>query len=84
MTKITRDDENRCDLTPVSELRRMTLDGLKDFGMSRVAYVKPIVYEGEAAFAIHAADGTPMALAEDHKSAFDAIVDYEMIPAWIH
>lgn len=52
--------------------------------MSHVAYVKPVVYEGEAAFAIHAADGTPMALAEDRSSAFEAIVDHEMIPAWVH
>ncbi|WP_035439809.1 DUF1150 family protein [Asaia sp. SF2.1] len=65
-------------------MRRMSHDDLKAFGMSHVAYVKPVVYEGEAAFAIHAADGTPMALAEDRSSAFEAIVDHEMIPAWVH
>ncbi|WP_336760323.1 DUF1150 family protein [Asaia sp. VD9] len=84
MTKTLRDEEMGAKQAPLSDLRRMTHQDLKEFGMSRVAYVKPVVYEGEAAFAIHAADGTPMALAEDRSSAFEAIVDHEMIPAWVH
>jgi len=84
MTKTLRNEEAASPQALPSDLRRMTHEDLKEFGMSRVAYVKPVVYEGEAAFAIHAADGTPMALAEDRSSAFEAIVDHEMIPAWVH
>lgn len=84
MSKPTRDHDDAAIAAPISDLRHMTHQDLKDFGMSHVAYVKPIIYEGEAAFAIHAADGTPMALAEDRISAFEAIVDHEMIPAWVH
>ncbi|WP_025841246.1 DUF1150 family protein [Asaia platycodi] len=84
MSKTVHDEEAGKVQAPVSDLRRMTHQDLKEFGMSRVAYVKPVVYEGEAAFAIHAADGTPMALAEDRSSAFEAIVDHEMVPAWVH
>ncbi|GBQ15691.1 DUF1150 family protein [Swaminathania salitolerans] len=84
MTKSVRDEETGSAPAPVSDLRRMTHQDLKDFGMSKLAYVKPVTYEGEAAFAIHAADGTPMALAEDQSSAFEAIIDHEMVPAWVH
>ncbi|GBQ96975.1 DUF1150 family protein [Asaia lannensis] len=84
MRKTVRDAEKSPGVAPVADLRRMSHQDLKEFGMSHVAYVKPVMYEGEAAFAIHAADGTPMALAEDRSSAFEAIVDHEMIPAWVH
>ncbi|GAB6853739.1 DUF1150 family protein [Asaia astilbis] len=84
MTKTLRNEETGSLQVAVSDLRHMTHQDLKEFGMSRVAYVKAVVYEGESAFAIHAADGTPMALAEDRSSAFEAIVDHEMVPAWVH
>ncbi|AOX16337.1 DUF1150 family protein [Kozakia baliensis] len=67
-----------------ADLRRMTNKELRNLGMSKLAYVRPVIYEGEAAFAIHAADGTPMALTEDRDSAVEAIIDHEMIPAWVH
>ncbi|AQS89461.1 hypothetical protein AA101099_1649 [Neoasaia chiangmaiensis NBRC 101099] len=67
-----------------ADLRRITNRELRNLGMSKLAYVKAVTFEGEDAFAIHAADGTPMALAEDRDSAVEAIIDHEMIPAWIH
>ena len=37
-----------------------------------------------AGFAIHAADGTPMAIAGDLDVAVAAIVQHEMVPAQVH
>ncbi len=39
---------------------------------------------GAAMFAIHAADGSPMAVAEDRNLALAAIVEHEMIPTLVH
>ena len=52
--------------------------------MQQIAYVKPVVVNGATAFAIHAADGTPMAIAGDRDVAIAAIVQHEMVPAQVH
>jgi len=66
------------------DVRHMTADQLGALGMSHIAYVKPVVVNGTAGFAIHAADGTPMALAGDRDLAIAAIVQHEMVPAQVH
>jgi len=66
------------------DVRHMTTDQLGSLGMSHIAYVKPVVVNGMAGFAIHAADGTPMALADDRATAMAAIVQHEMLPLSVH
>ncbi len=39
---------------------------------------------GAAMFAIHAADGSPMAVAEDRNLALAAIVQHEMVATLVH
>jgi hypothetical protein len=46
--------------------------------------VKPVDVNGTACFAIHAADGTPMAIAGGLDVAFAAIRQHEMVPAQVH
>jgi hypothetical protein len=43
-----------------------------------------VVVGGAPRFAIHAADGTPMALTEDEPTALAAIVQHDMIPLMVH
>jgi hypothetical protein len=66
------------------DIRHMTTDQLGALGVSHIAYVKAVVVNGEAGFAIHAADGTPMALAGDRATAMAAIVQHEMMPLSVH
>jgi hypothetical protein len=66
------------------DVRHMTTDQLGALGMSHIAYVKPVMVNGMAGFAIHAADGTPMALADDLATAMAAIVQHEMLPLSVH
>ena len=40
------------------EMRHMTAQDLATLGMQDIAYVKPVVVDGNTGFAIHAADGT--------------------------
>lgn len=66
------------------DIRNLTQDQLMALGMADVAYVKRVVVDGEIVFAIHAADGSPMALAADRDLAMAAIVQHEMSPALVH
>jgi hypothetical protein len=66
------------------DVRHMTTEQLGALGMSHIAYVKAVTVNGTTGFAIHAADGTPMALAEDRQTAMAAIVQHEMLPLSVH
>ena len=66
------------------DVRHLSVEQLAQLGMSQLAYVKPIVMNGAPGFAIHAADGTPMAVTEDRDVAIAAIVQHEMTPALVH
>ena len=66
------------------DVRHITPDQLQQLGMSQLAYVKPVMMNGTAMFAIHAADGAPMAVAEDRNLALAAIIEHEMIATLVH
>jgi hypothetical protein len=66
------------------DARHITPAELQQLGMTQIAYVKPIMLNGAAMFAIHGADGSPMAVAEDRDLALAAIVQHEMIPTLVH
>ncbi len=68
----------------VFDLRKMTQDQLAQLGVSNLAYIKPVMMNGTAAFAIHAADGSPMAVAAERDVAIAAVVQHEMLPALVH
>lgn len=68
----------------IADIRHLTTTQLQQLGVSQVAYVKPVQMNGAAAFAIHGADGTPMAVAGDLEIALAAIRQHEMIPALVH
>ncbi len=66
------------------DVRQITPDQLQQLGVTQLAYVKPVILNGAAVFAIHGADGAPMAVAEDRELALAAILQHEMIPALVH
>jgi hypothetical protein len=68
----------------VFDLRKMTQDQLAQLGVPNLAYIKPVIMNGTAAFAIHAADGSPMAVATERDMAIAAVVQHEMLPALVH
>ena len=65
-------------------LRSISPDQLQKLGMPHLAYLKPIIINGAAAYAIHAADGTQMALAADRNLAVAAVIQNEMFPTSVH
>ena len=66
------------------DIRHLTVEQLAGLGVSQIAYVKPVMMNGTRHFAIHAADGTPMAVADDEEVAFAAIRQHEMLAAMVN
>jgi hypothetical protein len=66
------------------DVRHLSEQQLAALGVSRIAYVKPVMVNGVQGFAIHAADGTPMAVAGDRDVAVAAVVQHEMLPVSVH
>lgn len=79
-TKLSAVKENE----NVIDVRNLTEGQLKSLGVSQMAYVKIVMINGEQVFAIHAADGTPMAVTDNVKTAFAAIVQHEMMPSFVN
>lgn len=65
------------------DIRHLSPAEFGSLGVSQIAYVKPVMINGAPAFAIHAADGTPMAVAADRDVALAAIAQHEMLAALV-
>lgn len=50
-------------------LRGLSPSDFLNFGIQDVAYIRPIVIEGQGAFAIYAADGTPLSVVDNEHDA---------------
>lgn len=68
----------------VIDVRHISTEQLAQLGVSQIAYVKPVMMNGAKAYAIHAADGSPMAVAEDRDLAVAAIIQHEMVATLVH
>ena len=66
------------------DVRHLSEQQLAALGVSHIAYVKAVVVNGVQGFAIHAADGTPMAVAGNWDVAVAAVVQHEMLPLSVH
>ncbi len=68
----------------VFDIHHISVEELATLGMEEIAFVKPVMTDKGPAFAIHAADGTPMAIASDSTLAQAAIIQHEMLPSLVH
>ena len=57
---------------------------LASWGLNHLAYVKPTTQEGDSVYAIHAADGTQMAVVGDRDVAFAAVRQHDLEPVSVH
>ena len=84
---ISHDDPaaaNNPAIAEVIDIRHLSTEQLAQLGMSQIAYVKQVMMNGAPAFAIHAADGSPMAVAGDQELAVAAIQQHEMVASLVH
>ncbi len=68
----------------VLDIHHISAAQLAGLGMEEIAFVKPVMTENGPAFAIHAADGTPMAIASNMNLAAAAIIQNDMVPSLVH
>lgn len=68
----------------VLDIHHISPAQLAALGLEEIAFVKPVMTETGPAFAIHAADGTPMAIATDPQLAAAAIIQNDMRPSLVH
>jgi hypothetical protein len=68
----------------LEKLRHISPQEFAMLGMQDVAYVKRVVVNDEAAFAICAADGTQVALLADRELAWATVRQHEMEPMSVH
>ena len=65
-------------------IRYISVAELEIFEVDTIAFIKPVMTENGQAFAIHAADGTPMAIASTASLAAAMIIQNEMLPRLVH
>ncbi|HYG89811.1 MAG TPA: DUF1150 family protein [Azospirillum sp.] len=67
-----------------SIMRQLSAEDFAAFGVDDVAYVKPVLVNGVTAFAVHAADGTPLTVLPDREVASAAIRQNDLEPMSVH
>ena len=65
-------------------IRHMSSRELALFGMQDLAYVKPVLVNGVAAFAVHAADGTQITVLPDREIALATLRQHDLEPLSVH
>jgi hypothetical protein len=68
----------------VMDIRQISEEQLAALGVPHIAYLKPVTVNGLQGIAIHAADGTPMAVAGSRDIATAVVVQHEMVPMSVH
>jgi hypothetical protein len=62
----------------------MTCAELRRLGMPQMVYLRCGLVDGQPAYAIHAADGTPMAIVEDMEVAIELVSEHDMTFVAVH
>ena len=65
-------------------IRHMSMRELAFFGIQDVAYVRRVKIDGADAYAIHAADGTQIAVLADRDVALATVRQHDLEPLSVH
>lgn len=84
MNTKSHDDSNRFGPGVIMDIHTISQAQLATLGLEEIAFVKPVMTPNGPAFAIHAADGTPMAIASNAPLAAAAIIQNDMLPNLVH
>ena len=68
----------------IADPRHMTSTQLRQLGLAQVVYLRCGTIDGQTAYAIHAADGTAMAVVEDLEVAFELASENDMTLVAVH
>ena len=68
----------------IEGVKQLSDNELGLLGMEDVAYVKRVVVDGTDAFAVHAANGTQIAVMANRDVAFAVVRQHDMEPVSVH
>lgn len=81
----TIDAFSRDDAVQIADPRQMTRAQLRRLGVPRLVYLRGCgMVDGQAAYAVHAADGTAIAVVDDVEVAVELVSDNHMIFVAVH
>jgi hypothetical protein len=67
-----------------ASLRELSENDFLAFGVNTLAYLKPAVLNGQEIYAIHAADGSQLALVANREVGFAAMMQHDLEPVALH
>jgi hypothetical protein len=68
----------------IGRSRHLSAQELAFLGIQDIAYIKRVDVDGTAAYAIHAADGTQIAVLADRSVAFATVRQHDLEPLSVH
>ncbi|HSR71310.1 MAG TPA: DUF1150 family protein [Kiloniellales bacterium] len=71
-------------MTRVDNTPEITTRDLMQLGLQQIAYIKPVLEGDQQVFAVHAADGTQMAVMASHAAAEAALRQHDLEPHSVH
>ena len=66
------------------DLRNLSTRDMAALGVQDIAYVKPVLHQGQPAFAVHAADGTLVAMTATRLAADVLVRNNDLEPVSVH
>lgn len=71
-------------LNPRDFLKNLSTQDFLNFGIHEVAYIRQTLVEDRVAYAIHAADGTPLSVMDTQDSAAIVVRHNDLEPVTVH
>jgi hypothetical protein len=71
-------------MNDIVRIRHMSSRELALFGMQDLAYIKPVIVNEVAGYAVHAADGTQIAVLPNREIAFATVRQHDLEPLSVH
>jgi hypothetical protein len=71
-------------MNKIERIKQMTASELALLGVQDFAYIKRVVIDGASGYAVHAADGTQIALLADRDVAFATVRQHDLEPVSVH
>jgi hypothetical protein len=68
----------------IERIKQMSAQELALLGVQDLAYIKRVVVDGTSGYAVHAADGTQIALLPDRDVAFATVRQHDLEPVSVH
>lgn len=72
------------DTNTIASLKDISQTDWANFGLNHIAYLRPVVVDGQAVFAIHAADGSQLALVATRDVGLTALEQHDLEPVALH